>query len=218
MAYLYYLNDIINQINLKNYEDYYGFDLDFDDARIHRFFNIFRRNKASALERYSSINVWYTDMFSDEKTIKYGLFYEMIRYLFLIYPEIYDYHFNKVNDVMKELKMEIWIKDFDKNAGTILDALNLIDTPKNRDVLMSNGVMDVNISTERELLLGMMRTQDTKSKVIADFYEYEQVHIHINRNDTKYIHALLTIDIQICLLLKHITNLVQYGWHYHDYC
>merc|ERR1712154_582453 len=35
-------------------------------------------------------------------------------------------------------------------------------------------------------------------------------HIHTGRNNTKYVDALLTMDEHLCLLLKHITNLVEY--------
>lgn len=43
-------------------------------------------------------------------------------------------------------------------------------------------------------------------------------HVHTARNDTQYIDALLTIDTQICLVLKHITELISYGWLYPQYC
>ena len=43
-------------------------------------------------------------------------------------------------------------------------------------------------------------------------------HIHLGRNDEKYVNALLTLDNSICLLLKHITNLIDYGWKYTQYC
>eukprot|EP01084_Bolivina_argentea_P120345 213305_1 len=92
-AYLYYLNDVVNQINLKNYGDFYGFDLDFDDQSIHEEYNIFRgdiQKKAANFDKYYSIKGWYSmEFISDNKRIKYGLFFEMIRYLFVVYPEIY---------------------------------------------------------------------------------------------------------------------------------
>ncbi len=43
-------------------------------------------------------------------------------------------------------------------------------------------------------------------------------HIHTARNDTKYIDLLLTLDIKLCLLLKHVTNVIEYGWIYSEYC
>ena len=76
----------------------------------------------------------------------------MMRYLFIIYPEIYDYHFNKINQG-NALKMETWIDDFDQNANKILNVLNFNDTEQNRNKLKLNGIRDVNISQERDLLL-----------------------------------------------------------------
>ena len=223
MVYLYYLNDVINQINLKNYGDYYGFDLNFDDEWIHKHFNIFRGNKVkkrNAFQRYWNYNVWYKQMFNYDETMKYGLYFEMRRYLFVVFPEIYDHHFNKISDRLNELKMEVWVEDFDQNANRILDALNCIDTKENRDKLKMNGQMNVDIDVERELLLNAMRRENVKLMVNNDVNNHikRNDHIHIERNNTKYIHALLSIDIQICLLLKHITNVIEYGWQYHQYC
>ena len=218
------MNDVINQINLKNYGDYYGFDLNFDDEWIHKHFNIFRGNKvkkANAFERFGNYQVWYREMFNYDETIKYGLYFEMRRYLFVSFAEIYDHHFNKISDRLNELKMEVWIKDFDQNANRILDVLNFIDTKENRDKLKMNGQINLDINQERELLLEAMRREDVKLMVNNHVYNDKierNNHIHIGRNNTKYIHALLTIDIQICLLLKHITNVIDYGWRYHQYC
>ena len=83
-----------------------------------------------------SINGWYSKCFTKDSTMKYGLYFEMMRYLFVIYPEIYDYYFNKMKrNLFNTLKMETWIDNFDQNANRILDVLNLVDTKENRDKL-----------------------------------------------------------------------------------
>ena len=183
-------------------------------------------------------------MFGDAETMEYGLYFEMLRYLFVVYPSIYHYHFHLMRDKKNELKMEVWNNAFDENVKIILDKLNLINTEENIEKLRKNELNDIDINTERNKLYTMMKTQDTgkvRSKDNGIILEGNEArrrnlmshrqrhrggwngrmktkHIHRGRNDTKYIDALLTIDINICLLLKHITNLIEYGWSYSNYC
>ena len=221
--YLYHMNYLLNQIDLYKYGGYYGFNIDFDDREIQKKYNIFRGDKNTRkrnFDEYRNINGWYTKMFGgdepDDNRIKYGLYFEMIRYLFAVYPEIYYYHthFFKDKDQENELKMEIWNTDFDRNLNVILDKLNLINNEENRERLKRNGanLSHVNIDKERRKLYRTMKKADKGSLVI------NTSHIHTSRNNTKYINALLKIDPQICLLLKHITNIIQYGWQYENFC
>lgn len=188
-----------------------------------------------------SMKNWYRNLSESKETLKYGLFYAMTQYLFAVFPEIYDFHFNLVTDPRDELKMEVWMNDFDRNLNVILDRLNLIDSPKNRDILGRNGVF-VNITEERERLYELLKKQDAshikasgnkkgiqRANIKGKVQHYlrqknlqnvpiHSKHIHKGRNNTEYVHMLLTLDLQICLLLKHITNLIEYGWSYSEYC
>ena len=51
--YLYYLHHFVNNIDLKKYGDFYGFELDFDDSEIHRKYNIFRGNESQKLQKWT---------------------------------------------------------------------------------------------------------------------------------------------------------------------
>ena len=262
--YLYYLHDVINNIDLKEYGDFYGFELDFDDSEIHRKYNIFRGNESQKLQKwteYPNMNKWYKGLRSDE-TLKYGLFYSMTQYLFGVFPEIYDFHFNLISDPENELKMEVWMTDFDRNINVILNRLNLIDSPENREILQRNGLEDVDIAAERQELYRRLKAQDASHIKFNDRVKHkrrprrtprqikrfsgnrergkrpkgkgsrvsgkglrrqmmkytQKGHVHSRRNDTKYVDALLGLDPQICLVLKHITNLIEYGWSYAEYC
>merc|ERR1712228_468650 len=104
-------------------------------------------------------------MFQSNDTIQYGLYFEMMRYLFVIYPEIYHYHFNIITDPDNELKMEDWHNNFDENVDVMLDRLNLIDSPGNRDKLRQNGLSYIDITEERKRLHQTIKRQDP-SKVI----------------------------------------------------
>ena len=202
----------------------------------------------------------------------------MTRYLFGVFPEIYDFHFNLVSDPRNELKMEVWNSDFDRNLNVILDRLNLIDSTENQEILRRSGLSDVDVLRERKRLYDLMKTQDVSQIEvsvdngighIAENKETESrwgqtsrdrfsdlrlrmghrfkrqsrdgtapshrhleeedeseeegrtiqfKHVHTARNDTEYIEALLGFDDQICLLLKHVTELISYGWLYPEYC
>ena len=109
--------------------------------------------------------------------------------------------------------MEVWINDFNKNANILLDALNLIDNKENRQKLIENGLNDTNINNEREKLLQLLGKKHDPLKN-TDINHVNVIH----RNDTIYYDGLLTLDNDICLLLKHITNLIEYGWQYSNYC
>lgn len=180
-----------------------------------------------------------------------GLFYEMMHYLFGVFPEIYDFHANMVSDPRNELKMEIFHSDFDRNINVILERLNLLDSADNRHLLARNGLVGVDIMSERKRLYALLKTQDSSlvevtnneidskdgpltikipkniHKVGNDFpvedrralmSEFSAGHIHRGRNNTHYIYMLLSIDPNICLLLKHITNIIDYDWAYSNYC
>ena len=246
--YLYYLHDVINNIDLKDYGDFYGFDLHFNDSEIHRKYNIFRGNDSQKLQkwkRYPNMNKWYSRMFRSDDTLKYGLFYEMTRYLFGVFPEVYDFHFNLISDPENELKMEVWNSDFDRNINIILDRLNLIDSPGNRELLERYALFDVNISEERELLYQSFKTQDVyqlnevmketvqlpvmhkglsreeqkariremrkKDHDLLQKLSIDTSHVHSRRNNTIFVDSLLGLELQICLVFKHITNLIEYG-------
>eukprot|EP01083_Nonionella_stella_P091286 255208_1 len=306
--YLYYMNDVTNHISLKEYGDYYGFNIDFDDTMIHKQYNIFREDKLKDLNFavYKSINQWYGKMFASEETLKYGLYFEMMRFLFVVYPEIYYYHFDLVTQPEYELKMETWHSDFERNMNVMLDALNLIDSKENREILKQNNYTDMDIQRQRDEVEERLKLQDVtrvnhqrdngietierhedrcrRCKIakhtneVLDRREMEMAnvayggedmeerrprdrsrrprerssryrqsrtphvrrlkshravraaareirrhairedHIHTARNNTKYVHELLTLDMQICLLLKHVTELIDYGWQYSAYC
>eukprot|EP01083_Nonionella_stella_P020466 56721_1 len=258
--YLYYLNHIIHSIDLLNFGDYYGFDININDTYIHRRFNIFR----SDFNRLT-IKGWYKQMFTGTQQEVYGIFYEMIRYLFWIFPEIHHYHFELGIEPQNELKMETWFDHFDDNINVILNELNLIDNEENRYTLEKNQLGHVDIAQEREILYHLLKTQDTtvasnktykrrlrsltphrkrrqpknrskhteSEQVQRHFqlirngtkygrskqqFKIQQTHVHLDRNSTKYAQQLLTLDHNICLLLKHITTLIQYPWNYHQYC
>merc|ERR1712083_403666 len=125
-----------------------------------------------------------------------------------------------------ELKMEVWISDFDRNLNVILVRLNLIDSPENREILRRNGLSDVDISRERDTLYSLLKTQDSNQNDTkpsreeqmaeqarlwnlrsdngsANILQVDKVHVHSTRNNTKDIDALLGLDPQICLVLKH---------------
>ena len=211
----------MNQINLKEYGDFYGFHLDIDDSAIHEQYNIFRGTEAEKTKRfrtYRTMNAWYSKMFGSAETMKYGLFFEMMRYLFGVFPEVYDFH--KVSDPENELKMEVWGSDFDRNLNVILDRLNLIDSPENRVILEENGLSDVDIGAERQRLYLIMKEEDASMiHKNEDRRLIRSGHIHSGRNNTEYVEALLIgIDPGICLLLKHITNVIEYGWSHSQYC
>eukprot|EP01084_Bolivina_argentea_P124290 220242_1 len=72
-AYLYYLNDIINQINLKNYGDFYGFDLNFDDSFIHEKYNIFRGDNDKKIDNYINTNLSVVKYLPDPHEGVWGL-------------------------------------------------------------------------------------------------------------------------------------------------
>ena len=265
MCYLYYLNLIVNLKRLKNYGDFYGFNINFDDTEIHKIYNIFQQNKRKTRKNfviYNSINTWYSKRFKDKDTMKYGLFFEMIRYLFAVYPSVYHFHFNLNVDKDNALKMETWNNEFDKNLNIILDKLNLINTQENKEKLKMNGLSHMDINKERTKLYYMIKKHDPsllkqknltrnlmerprdnthiskrqnvkryigKRQNVKRYIGSRQIgkrhngkkpieHIHIDRNDTMFVDALLTIDNNICLLLKHLTNVIEYGWSYSNYC
>merc|ERR1712154_707286 len=88
---LYYCHFAINQVNLKKFGDFYGFELDFDDSAIHRKYNIFRGTDAQRMtqfKEYRNMNIWYLKMFGSEQTVQIGLFFEMMRYIFTVFPEV----------------------------------------------------------------------------------------------------------------------------------
>ena len=221
VMYLYYMNYILNQMNLYKYGDYYGFNINFDDREIHKKYNIFRGDTdilSQNFNKYRNVKRWYNKMFGgSDENLKYGLYFEMLRYLFVVYhPEIYYYHthFFKDKDEESELKMEIWNTDFDQNLNVILDKLNLVNNEQNRNRLIQNDfdLSYVDIDEERQKLHQKLKKADKVGHGINNG------HIHSSRNNTKYINALLSIDPQICLLLKHITNIIQYGWQYANFC
>eukprot|EP01083_Nonionella_stella_P066250 174261_1 len=243
--YLYYMNDVVNQISLKHYGDYYGFNIDFEDVAIHRRYNIFRgdeKRRAFNFNRYKTYKRWYKKKFVSDETFKYGLYFEMIRYLFVVFPEIYLWHVKMAKQPQEyELKMETWHSDFDHNMNVILDALNLIDSAENREILKQNSLSYIDIREERQKLANELKSQDSSridvptdngvERYVNDtkqknkrrrerrkLREIQEEHIHTARNNTKYIHELLTLDMQICLLLKYVTNLIEYGWQYSTYC
>merc|ERR1712154_385188 len=106
-------------------------------------------------------------MFRSEETMKYGLFYEMMRYLFGTFPEIYHFH-QLLSDPRDTLKMEVWISDFDRNLNVVLDRLNLIDSAENRAILEMNGLSNIDIAVERKNLYQKLKTQDTSSATVTD--------------------------------------------------
>ena len=225
MLWLYYLHEVINNIDLKEYGDFYGFHLDFDDSEIHRKYNIFRGNDTQKVQKWKeceNMNQWFQNMSRSDADLPYGLFFEMMRYLFGVFPEIYDFHFNMISDPENELKMEVWMTDFDRNVNVLLDRLNLIDIPKNRKRLKHHLMFDVNIAAERKRLYRMLKSQDSSRTNPSNGTRREMLidskHIHKERDNAVYIDALLGLDPQICLLLKHITNLIDYGWSYSEYC
>ena len=206
-------------------------------------------------KKFRNMNAWYLLMFGKtEETQQIGLFFEFTRFIFSVFPEVYDFHFNLVSDPRNELKMEVFHSDFDRNLNVILDRLNLIDSPENREILRRSGLSDVDILRERDALYSLLKTQDAslveptnnamdsikeeplKIQIPRNLHkvgfdapiesedrralmsEFAAGHIHRGRNDTKYIGLLLGIDPVICLLLKHITNLIEYGWSYSNYC
>eukprot|EP01083_Nonionella_stella_P158255 514851_1 len=212
--YLYYMNSIASRISLKHYGDYYGFNIDFDDLKIHEEYNIFRgrtRRKEHHFAMYRSFSGWMVS-FRGLTEMKYGLYFEMLRYLFVVYPAIHYVHFETVSNATHayELKMESWQNDFDYNMNIILDALNLNDSPQNNKILRQNGWTRIDIQQERQVLANRLKSHDPSQS--------DSNHVHIGRNDTKYIHELLTLDPHICLLMKHVTNLIQYRWRYSEYC
>ena len=51
--YYYYLNDLVNQVRFKKYGDYYGFDIDFDDTKIHSKYNMFDGNDQQRINKFA---------------------------------------------------------------------------------------------------------------------------------------------------------------------
>merc|ERR1711879_470183 len=111
-----------------------------------------------------------------------------------------------------------------------------IDSKENRAILKENGLSDIDIAAEREELYQQLKIQDAsnadnnkkgKKRNRRTLKKHQQKHeesellthhIHKERDNSVYIDALLGLDPQICLVLKHITNLIEYGWLYSDHC
>ena len=73
---MYFLHDVIGRIDLKEFGDFYGFKLDFDDWEIQRKYNIFRGTdigRHSRFRQFETMNDWYSKMFGTAETMKYGL-------------------------------------------------------------------------------------------------------------------------------------------------
>ena len=216
--YIYYMQYLAFSIDVKAHGKFYGFDLDLlnDDAlsNVIDRFNVFKNG--------SNYNEFMQQF--DGKLIKYGLYFSMIRYLFVVYPEIYDVHHRILNQEERkyhEFRMEDWINDFNGTAHKLLDALNFVDSVENREILRQNGCGDIDIEKERNELTKALSVQDTsKYNALSKRNRHKQDvrHIHIHRNNTKYIHELLTMNEQICLMLKHVTILIDYDWRYSEYC
>eukprot|EP01083_Nonionella_stella_P181282 648834_1 len=127
--------------------------------------NIFRgdeKRRAFNFNRYKTYKRWYKKKFVSDETFKYGLYFEMIRYLFVVFPEIYLWHVKMAKQPQEyELKMETWHSDFDHNMNVILDALNLIDSAENREILKQNSLSYIDIREERQKLANKLKSQDS---------------------------------------------------------
>merc|ERR1712154_239391 len=94
--YLYYAQYLAHTMDLKQYGDFYGFELALidDDDAVFDEYNTFKNGFGDGL--LSNYNE-FMQQFDGGELIKYGLYHAMIRYLFVVYPEIYDIHHNVLN-------------------------------------------------------------------------------------------------------------------------
>ena len=56
------MNDLVNQVRLNGYGDYYGFNIDFDDTEIHEKYNMFsgdQRQRVSNFARFQRYFILY---------------------------------------------------------------------------------------------------------------------------------------------------------------
>ena len=113
--------------------------------------------------------------------------------------------------------MKDWIYDFDKTANRLLDAINFIDNQQNNNMLIENGLIDVNITNEREKLLKMLRAADA-SRFSRGRIEKSLHFSMFNTNTSKEesINWVLSKYNNICLVLKNITLTLEIPWLYNQ--
>ena len=225
--FLFYMQYLAFSVDLNGFGDFYGFHLDFDDLEINRKFNIFRNLSTLSNDTSHDMTNYnqFMQQFGTEDMIGFGLYFSMIRYLFVVFPEIYSVHFDVLSAAERQAnvyKMEDWMSDFDGTIRRFMNALNLMPTDENKKILESNDCGTVHIGFERRMLGKALNhldsTKENKYAFRMSHHSKMMMHVHSGRNNTKYIHELLTFDEQICCLLKHVTLLIEYEWMYTEYC
>eukprot|EP01083_Nonionella_stella_P266921 902293_1 len=201
--FLYYMQHLAFTMDLKHYGDFYGFDLDFDDEWINNEYMYNEYRKDGFTLNYNA----FMKGFEGEQ-MKYGLYFAMIRYLFVVYPEVYEFHHNVEHKYV--FQMEEWMHNYRAALNKLVDGLNLVDTVANRGILEENYCGEISITDARSRLIDILNAENP--------HRVRDDHVHVSRNNTVYIDVLLRIDAHICLLLKHITMAIDYEWKYDEYC
>ena len=144
---------------------------------------------------------------------EYGLFWEFIRYFNCEWS--YQYLMkeigNKYFNIYMPFDLRSFEKDqrFDKNVNEIMDVWNIIDNKENNDILKKAGIINMNITDERNDLYQRLRIEKyarhghgTKGKFDKD----------------KSIELLLSLNESVCQLIKNMTVLLNFEWKHQSYC
>ena len=146
-----------------------------------------------------------------------GLFWEFVRYFNCEWT--YSYLMDQIGSTYFDKYHRFDLEDlanhtgFEENINEILDALNIIDNEENNRILTKQGVSDVNIANEREIIFRKLKQEDysniTRSRPHVTRGEYDK---------KKSIELLLTVDDSVCSILKNITIMLRFEWEYTQFC
>ena len=202
---------------------------------VHEFMENYIMNKDDA-ERYligSDINANITMLrfynILKGKDYKIGLFWEFVRFFNCEWPSIYvlqeigERYFNNVIkfDVDDLMRRE---GGFDDGMNKLLDGLEMIENEENHKKLEAHKVMSTNINIQRDILMDRLSELDVtrnKSSGHKSKKSKEHLKMHITHNSyhlDQVSHDLLTLDRNICRLIKNMTQLLLFEWGYHHYC
>ena len=144
---------------------------------------------------------------------KIGLFWEFVRYFHCEWPSIYI--FQQIGDKWLNKAQydidEFMHGEFDQNMNKILNQLI-----SNKDDFNNN----TQIIGQRTKLFDKLKNELDISQ-IKKVKEDEHLDMHITHNqyDINVVtHDLLTLDNQICKVIKNMTILLRFDWEYSQYC
>ena len=144
---------------------------------------------------------------------KIGLFWEFVRYFNCEWASIYV--LQQIGDRYYRNAAEYDIDEFmnghfDENVNKILNQINFVDNAQNRRQLKDQ---NVSIAKKRVTLLELLKDLDVSMDNKTDK--------HITHNEYNFeivTRDLLSLDVEICKLIKNMTILLKFEWHHAEYC